>query len=275
MKRVRRRSALVAFMALILSSLLPSTVLAAAPANDTLAAATTVAVGDTISESTLEATSDTFEESLNENCGAPVVEHGVWFEITPDTTQFVAFDTQDSDYSAGIMVFAGDPSAESLITCGPGRVAVELTADQQYFVMAFGDGLTTETSGNLVFKVEAAVPPPTLELTVNRTATVNRQGVVHLTGTITCTSEGATTASVELDGQITQHVGRFTINGFFFDFLEVQCDGTPQPWDAFVSGDNGTFAGGKAATVTFAFACTDLCSSAFVEQTVQLRRSGK
>ena len=59
------------------------------------------------------------------------------------------------------------------------------------------------------------------------------------------------------------------------DFGEIVCDGTTQPFSFDAVGDNGTFAGGKAVSITFAFACNDFfCSEDFFETEVQLRRSG-
>jgi hypothetical protein len=141
--------------------------------------------------------------------------------------------------------------------------------------MAFGDGESAATSGELIFRVSEAVPPPTIDLTVNKTATVNKSGFVHLTGTVTCTSVDGSGTLFEVFGEMTQRVGRLLIRGFFGTFLDTPCDGSTQTWDVFFQGDNGVFAGGKAATIAIAFGCTDVCSEAFVEATVQLKRSGK
>ena len=49
------------------------------------------------------------------------------------------------------------------------------------------------------------------------------------------------------------------------------CDGTPRTWGADVFPDSGKFAGGKALTVSFSFACGAFeCTEGFNEQTVQL-----
>jgi hypothetical protein len=52
---------------------------------------------------------------------------------------------------------------------------------------------------------------------------------------------------------VTQTVGRFTINGFFF--TSFTCDGTTQTWTATTRSSNGKFAGGPAAVDASAFAC--------------------
>ncbi len=250
---------------------------AAAAFNETFDLAHAVDIGTVFPEDTTVADQlDPFETGLNANCGAPVVEHGVWFSFTPLADGFVAFDTQDSDYSAGIMVFAASPpTADGLVNCGPGRILQDVSVGTTYLIMAFGDGFFTEaTAGNLVFKVEAAIPPPELALTVNHTATVDRFGVAHLTGTVTCTSVDGSGFVFDVFGTLTQRVGRLNIQGFFDSFLDLPCDGATHPWDAFVAGENGIFAGGKAATLAIAFGCTDECSETFLEATVQLRRSG-
>ena len=250
---------------------------AAAVANDTVAGAIAVSVGDTVSEDTTAADlTDPAETVLNEFCGAPAVEHGVWFKITGTAANpFVAFDTTGSDYSAGIMIFAGAPSTDTLVTCGPGRAGTGVAEGVEYNVLIFGDGLTTATGGALVLSVVAAVAPPALDVTVDRSATVNKQGVVRLTGTVTCTSDDGSGTVFEIFGDISQRVGRLIIRGFFDNILDLPCDGDPHAWEAFAVGDNGLFAGGKAATVAIAIGCTDFCSEGFVEATVQLKRSGK
>ena len=278
--RAKRRNATVGAgmaLALALSVFTVGPVLASAT-NDTVGGATPVALPSTTSQNTLLAdATDATETALNANCGAPVVEHGVWFTITVAADTFVKFDTSLSDYSAGMMLFAGAPTAGGLLTCGPQQIAYSLTAGQAYNVLAFGDGfLTQATGGNLVFSTAVAIAAPTINLTLARSATVNRAGVVHLTGTVTCTSSDGSGTVFEVFGDITQRVGRILIRGFFDNFdLAIPCDGAAHPWDAFTSGDNGIFAGGKAATVALGFGCTDECSIGYVQGTVQLRRSGK
>jgi hypothetical protein len=275
----RRYAAASAGIALALSlSLLTVVPVLAVVGNDTVGGATPVSIGTTITQDTsLADATDATETALNANCGAPTVEHGVWFTITVATDTFVKFNTSLSDYSAGMMLFAGAPTAGGLLTCGAQQIAYGLSAGQAYNVLAFGDGfLTQQTGGNLVFSVALGIPAPTIDITVARYATVDRSGVVHLTGTVTCTSQDGSGTVFEVFGDITQRVGRLLIRGFFDNFnLTIACDGIAHPWDAFAVGDNGIFAGGKAVTVALAFGCTDECTSGYVQATVQLRRSGK
>jgi hypothetical protein len=266
------RRAVIGALLLTFSLVTP---VAAAAVNETYLDAVSVSIGTTVSEDTTTADqTDPAETALNDFCGAPVVEHGVWFTFTASEDGTIALDTQDSDYSAGIMVFADDPpTAGGLLTCGPGRITVDVSSGSTYLIMVFGDGLTEATAGSLVFKVEATVPPPDVSLTVDHMASVDRFGVVRLTGTVTCTSTDGSGFVFDLFGTLRQQVGRLVISGFFDTFLELPCDGSTNAWEAFIVGDNGIFAGGKAATVAIAFACTDNCTEAFVEATVQLRRN--
>jgi hypothetical protein len=261
-------------IAVVLLFVIVGPVSAAAP-NDTVAGATLVAVGDTVSQDTaLADTTDPVETALNEFCGAPAVEHGVWFTID-GTDSFVAFDMTDSDYSAGAMLFAGDPTGEGLMTCGPGRIAGFLAVGTTYNVLVFGDGLSDATGGNLILHVTPAIEPPELTLTVDPKGSVDKAGVAHITGTATCTSSDGSGIIFDVFGQVRQRVGRIFITGFFDTFIDAPCDGSTVHWDAFVVADNGLFAGGKGATVALTFGCTDFCSEAFVEATVQLRRNNK
>jgi hypothetical protein len=267
------RRAIVA--AIVLTFALVAPVAAAPPTNDSVGGALDLPLGATVTQSTLEATTDAFELSLNAPCGAPAVGGAVWFRHVASADGFVAIDVSDSNFSAGTIVTTPVPTPDNVIACGPGRIVFDVEQGETYWIMAFGDGLSPNTTGNLVITAEAAAPPPEIELTVNSAGTVDRNGVVHLTGTVTCTSEDDAPGFIDLFGEMTQRVGRLLIRGSFGTFLETTCDGSSQVWDAFFVGDNGIFAGGKAATIAIAFGCTDLCSETYVEATVQLRRSGK
>ncbi len=166
------------------------------------------------------------------------------------------------------------PSGTTILACGPGQVVSDVTANQTYNVLVFGDG-GSATSGNLVFTVREAVAPPSLDLTINRSGTVDRFGTVHIWGTTTCTSTDGSGLVFEIFGDVTQRVGRLLIRGFFDTSPLTPCDGRPHRWDAYFKGDNGIFAGGKAVTVAIGFGCTDQCSEAFAQATVQLRRNGR
>jgi hypothetical protein len=249
---------------------------AAAAINDEVAGAIAISTGTTVTEdTTLADTTDPFEDGLNESCGAPVVEHGVWFEVTVATDSAVLFNVEESDYGAGLMLFPSTVTAASLITCGPGQIVDELLASETYYLLVFGDGSTAATSGEMILRVEVAVPAPDISLTIDPLGIVDRNGVAHISGTVSCTSTDGSGVLFEVFGDLSQKVGRVIIRGFFGSSLDAPCDGTTIPWEASVLADNGLFAGGKAAAVAIAFGCTDVCSEQFVEATIQLRRSGR
>ena len=260
------------FLAIALLLTLVTPVAAAVP-NDTQAGAIAITVGTTVTQDTTTAdATDPVEDALNEFCGAPTVGHGVWFSVTVAADGFVAFDTSDSDYAAGLMLFPATVSAENLIDCGPGRIVDELLASETYYLLVFGDGESAATSGTMILHVDAAAPPPEISLTIDKSGTVDKSGVAHIKGTVTCSSENDSGVLFDVYGDMSQKVGRVIIRGFFDTFLDTPCDGTTIPWEASVFADNGVFAGGKAATVAIAFGCTDFCSEQFVEATIQLRK---
>jgi hypothetical protein len=270
------RALTAALIGVLAAGLTAAPALAAPPPNDELAGATSVSVGDVVTQDTSEAaTTDPFEDSLNAFCGAPVVEHGVWFSLAATSGGFVATDTSGSDFEAGMMVFEGTPTPEGLLTCGPDHVVFEVFAGTDYSILAFGDGESAATGGSLVFAVSAAAPPPQIDITLPRFGTVDRSDQVRLAGTVRCESADGSGILFELFGDISQRVGRLTIRGFFFTELGFPCDGSSREWEVHATGENGVFRGGKAATIAIAFGCSDLCSEGYAEGVVQLKRSSR
>ncbi len=261
-------------LGVILSLVVASPVLAAPPPNDTLAGAINVPLGATLTQTTDEATTDAFEQSLADFCAPPAAGGAVWVEFTPDADMTVAFNVEASDFSAGVFVYQGTPTPEGVLACGPGQVIVDVVGGETYNLMLIGDGLSEEITGQLVLTITEAEPAPELSITVDR-GFVDRTGVVRITGTVTCSSESGDPIFLEIFGELSQRVGRLIIRGFFGNFVEIPCDGSTSQWEAFAVGDNGVFAGGKAATFAIGFGCTDVCTETFVEGTIQLRRSGK
>lgn len=276
-RRSRRALAAGLITPLIASAVfVGSTTFAAAPANDDPVGATPLDVPGVIVQDTTEATTSALETGLNDFCGAPVLEHGVWFTATATESVTVGIDVTGSNYSAGILVAQGTPDALEPLLCGPGVVAGFADAGTTYYVLVFGDGLSEATSGNLVLETFVAPPPPTVDLTIDPVAKVTRAGVARLTGSVTCTSDDENAFLFDVSGDMTQKVGRFLIRGFFYAEQFTPCDGVTRTWQADVIGENGVFAGGKAATVAYAFGCGFFdCGVGYAETTVSLRRSGK
>lgn len=268
MKTVR---AMIATTALVGTAVLAAEPASAAPpTNDVQSGATAIDLGSDLTQDTTEATTDADDAAVNADCGAPATDASVWYAFTPAADGAVVVDVSSSTYSAGVIVSTGG----SLVTCAPGAVAFEATGGTSYTILAFDDQLDGGgNGGTLAISVSAAPAAPTLAVTVDPTGTVNaRTGTATLTGTFTCTDADFLLTF----GELTQRVGRGTVDGGFFVPTEGQCDGAAHPWTTEVPALNGKFAGGKSAAVTFSFACGLVqCAEGFGEQTVQLRGGRK
>jgi hypothetical protein len=269
MKHFRR----AAVAALVLATMVMSagTALAVAPGNDVYGGRSVVgAIPFTDSLDTTEATTDSNDSEINATCGAPATDASVWYDVTAVADGGLAADVSSSTYSAGVIVATGSPGNWSLVACGPGAVGWTATAGTTYAILVFDDQADgAGNGGTLNLAIDAIPAPPTVDITVNRFAAFNSgTGSATVSGTLVCT--GAEFAAVETS--LSQRVGRFTIHGFGFGSSGAVCDGTVQTWTAEVLPENGTFAGGKAATVAVAFACGAFqCGIGYEERTVQLR----
>jgi hypothetical protein len=241
---------------------------AAPPANDVYAGRIVVgSVPFTTTQDTTEATTDADDTELNAQCGAPSTDASVWYEMTAATDGALVADVSSSNYSAGVLVGVGSPGSFSIVACGPGATAWTTTAGTTYSILIIDD--QTDGGGNggaMALTIDQVPPPPTIDVTVNPTGQFTRAGDAIVSGTVTCTGQADFAA---LDAQLTQRVGRIKITGF--GFTEVTCDGTTRPWSLLITGDNGIFRGGKAASITFAIACGRFdCGVDFEERTVLL-----
>ena len=258
--------------ALVLLPFTASAALAAPPSNDTAAGATTLrALPTTISQDTTQATTDAIDAALNELCGAPATNASVWFRYTDVTGNGFLADMSASNYTGGLFVTAGDPKDGNLVACGPNQVGVRGEPGTTYYVAAFSDSATM--GGKLSVAFEALPPAPTASLTVNPKGVAYKDGTARISGTYSCTN--ADGYSSDIEGQLTQTVGRTKINGYFFA-SPLECDGSTHTWEAYVFSDNGLFAGGKAANFSLAFACGLVdCTVADASGKIQLSRNGK
>lgn len=258
-------------VAVLAAAMAVSPASAAAPANDEYTGAVPVSIGDHITADTTQATTTAADAALNANCGAPQTKASVWYTFTAPDDAGAVLDMSSSNYSGGFLVFEGTPTAGSLVACGPGTVGFATTAGTTYTVMVIdddGDG-NTANGGNLVLDVIAAPPPPVADVTVDPKAKVDKSGTAWVTGSYTCTNAD----NVELDGELHQNVGRFTINGYGGIFDVGTCDGSAHGFTMPITGENGKFAGGKAASIVFSYACGALdCAFGYAEQTIQLTK---
>jgi hypothetical protein len=254
---------------------------AAPPDNDTQAGAVEFGVPFSFTQDTTEATVDAGEDVARNYClgiGAPAFESAVWFKtVVPPggSTQAVLLDVTQSSYGAGIAILQETGTGLSVFNCVPGVFVGPAGAPAgTYYVVVFGDGTTPATSGNLVFNVDVAPPPPEVTTTLNPTGTATKEGGALISGTASCTGGGDGAAILFLEGQVTQTVGRQIISSFFFIETFVPCDGAPFHWQGYAPPTTGKFAGGKAVTATFTTACGLVqCSQAYVEGVVRLNRA--
>ena len=279
-KGSRMMISMIRFVRLVLATLValgalaiaaPAAV-AAAPGNDTFGRATQAAIGFSQQLDTTEATTDADDAQLNASCGAPATDASVWYAIAGSDAGVVV-DVSQSDYSAGVLVGVGTQGNLETVECGPGTVGFFATAGTTYYVLAIDDQNDGGgNGGSLNISFNAAPPPPTVDITVNKVGRVNaKTGVATISGTYTCSD--ADFIDAEIDA--SQRAGRVIISGFGEFFDSGTCDGMSHDWSAEVFGDNGRFVGGKAMTVTFAFACGAFdCAEGFAEQTVRLRGGG-
>ena len=264
-----KRLAILTGILMIVSLTLAAPVLAAAPANDMYDGRLPIAIGDDLTVVTTEATTDADDVEMNV-CGAPAMEASVWYELTAAADGFIGIDVSASSYSAGVFVATGSPGSFEVVACGPGAVGFEAVAEETYAILAIDDVPGAGNGGTLQIQVAEIPPPPEVSITVDRSGQFNsKTGSATISGTVTCTGGTAEFSGIEIF--VRQAVGRIFIDGF--GFIEgFTCDGTAQRWSAEVFGQNGIFKGGKAATVSFAFACGQFfCGEGFEERVVQLK----
>jgi len=246
---------------------------AAPPSNDTVAGATPITALPFFDEvDTSEATTDQAELDAIAPCAVvPAVERAVWYvaQVTTDAAA-VRTEVSDSDYSAWIAVFVGEPTAAGFVGCAPDFVEGPVTSGQTIYLMVFGDTIG-DPGSTLRISIEA-VELPTVELTIDAIGAVDaKTGVAQVSGTYTCTGD---VAFVDVSGTLRQRAGRVFVQGpIFFQSTEPVCDGSAITWESEVIAPLGLFKGGKATTTVSAFACTENfdCAETTVEVEVALR----
>ena len=260
--------AVTAFMAA--SLVLAGPVFAAAPGNDTYPGRTAVGSVPFLDQiDTSEATTDSDDAEANASCGAPATEASVWYEIAASSDGALVINAK-AGFPAGIIVVTGSPGSFQIVTCGPEAVSFPTSTGITYTILVFDYEPGGANGGPVDIVMEGTPPPPTIDLVVDRFGSFDAHtGAATVRGTLTCTGGGSKTF---VDINLRQTVGRFILQGSG-SAGEFRCDGTREPWSAVVIAENGLFKGGRAASVTYAFACGPFeCSEAFNEQTVNLRK---
>jgi hypothetical protein len=220
---------------------------AAPPGNDEPAGAVVLHLGDKVTEDTSQATTNAQDAALNANCGAPATNASVWYKYSPGVDQNVVLDMTASSYSGGMLVFKGTPTADSLVTCGPGTVGLRARAGQTYYVMVISD--TDVNGGTLVLTLEKA-PTPRVRVSLAKRGVAFRNGAARVHGTYFC-KHGESFA--EIHTHLFQRAGRLKIQAD--SYKGVRCDARRHHWSTRLVSPVGTYAQGRAVARVKIFAC--------------------
>ena len=275
-----RRIGAVGVGALLVSMFgLAGSALAAAPGNDDIGTPTDVDVLPYVAgpNDTTEATTGATDPS---GCITDTPDRStVWYEFTPVSNERYVADTIGSDYDTTLYVGTLNGSGGiDVIACNDDTfdlqsvVAWDVEGGTTYLLMVgtcCGGGVVGEASGggSLVFHLDLAPPPPTMDLTVDARGSFTKAGSAIIRGTVACTNASGFASEV----QASQRVGRIVIRGF--GFVDGECTDEPTAWSVEVFGENGKFAGGSAQVVVFGNACGPIeCTEVSVSRTVHLKR---
>jgi len=166
------------------------------------------------------------------------------------------------------MVFNGTPGPNTGMACGWGQEGdLAAHAGKTYTIVVFDADGDQVNGGNLVLDLQDLGPLPSLKVTLDPRANVDKAGTVLLTGTYSCTRAHR----IGFDIQLSEAVGRFTINGFASMTEDNPCDGSTIRFAIPATGYDGKFAGGKATALVSTDACGDtVCDGSWTQQTLQL-----
>jgi hypothetical protein len=241
------RLLLPAMLAIGLVPLAAAPASAAPPGNDEPQGAFVLHLGDKVVQNTREATTNAQDDALNANCEAPATNASVWYTYSPAADHKVVLDMTASSYSGGMLVFKGTPTADSLVTCGPGVVGLNARAGKTYYITAISD--TDVIGGRLVLKLNKA-PTPRVQVSLARRGVAFRGGAARLHGTYFC-AHGEEFA--ELSTRLFQRAGRLKIQAQ--SDTEIRCNGRRHAWSARLVSPVGTFARGPASAKVTIIAC--------------------
>ncbi|HET7432648.1 MAG TPA: DUF6299 family protein [Nocardioides sp.] len=239
---------------------------AAPPSNDEATGAIAINVGDDVQQDTTQATTNAGDDALNANCGAPATEASVWYVYTPSTKTKSVLDATASDYSVGLMVFDGTPTADSLVTCGPGEVGLRARAGHTYYIMAFSDTAGV-IGGNLDLAMKNA-PTPHAHVTVAKRGVAYHggAGAAKIHGTYSCTHNDSFSF---IDARLEQRAGRLKIRSE--GGTHARCDGQRHRWSTRLVSPVGTYAAGHARATVKIIVCGFIqCARDKVERRVHL-----
>jgi hypothetical protein len=181
--------------------------------------------------------------------------------------------TFGSDYDTTLSVYTGSRGSLTQIACNDdfdslqSKVTFNAAAGEMYFFMV--GAFESDPGGNLVFSVDIAPTPLTVDLTIDRIGAVNpRTGVATISGTVVCSREAHVGVFVDMQ----QKIGRSLGSGSSFE--SFTCDGETR-WSATVSSENILFVGGRAHVSASAFAFDPLTGEfVFDDATADIKLRG-
>jgi hypothetical protein len=268
--RRRARVALSFIVALACVALVAPPALAEAPANDKLRHAIEISsIPYTNQQSTVGAESDGPRFCSNNG--------SVFYTYTATETRRLQADTLGSDYDTVLGVFTGGRFDAVQVACNDDRFGLDsgvrfrAEAGETYsFIIGYccGDGGDdVDQNGNLVFTLDRARKEAELsvEVTVDEDTTLNGDGSLTVTGTVTCTARSNT----QIDGAVRQSQGDVSVRGGLF--ASVGCDdSSPVPWEGVVvPRSDGTFVAGDAR-IRYSFFAASWNTSLLIRDRVAL-----
>jgi hypothetical protein len=256
------RLSMAAIVAVALIPLAAASASAAPPANDEVAGAVALSLGDRVVQDTSEATTNAGDDALNADCGAPATNGSVWYKYTPSVNRPFVLDQTASDFEGGFLVFEGTPTAESLLTCGPGMVAVNGQEGTTYNIMAIS---TDAAGGRLVLSLKNPPPAPNVNVTIAKRGKAYRGGAARIHGHYYCRNGDF----AGLFGSLTQRAGRLKIPAEFG--RGIRCDGQRHAWSVRLVSRIGTYARGPARARVTIEACGVIeCNSDTAKRRIRL-----
>ena len=238
-----------------------------APANDDFDNATPITVPfiDSIDTSGATSAADDPTDCYGTNAS-------VWYEFTPGSNIQIQVDSSYSNYDTVVAVYTGTLGSLNLIACwdSPCFTLDAFAGETYYFMVTSYSGM----GGALVFSVDVASPPLSINLTLNASGLTDKAGVATISGVLTCSQPAYAAVAV----QARQKAGRVFITGESSTYFD--CDGAT-PWQVQVYGDIGSFFPGKVSVRSIAQGCSDgyVCGynncveTPEVDKTVQLKTS--
>ena len=230
--------------------------------NDEIGGAIPLTLNTTVTEDTTRATTGADDPTA---CASGFGGyHSVWFSFTATQSQPLEFDRSGSSYEGESTILTDLGSGPVPIACGRRFDAI---AGKTYFYLdaSFWQG------GQLQLTVRPAI---VMTVAIDQTATVDRQGVAVVSGTLAC-SQGVgiprgdmPTLAVNLRQRISKTL---VIEGS--KNLFVPCPTTPTGWSATIVGANGPFQKGQAEVLVAGMACDGAgCDTPEVRQLVDMQR---